>query len=83
MKIIVSRLQVCNRSTCPMCGSKNVNLIDSGCPCRSNDHSCWQHPVCGDCGFTAGPSAGNSDGGIWVSFNDLGAKDEYVLTHNA
>jgi len=58
-----------DNTTCPSCGSKNVELLPSGCLCKNRDgHSCWHHPKCSDCGFTVGSSSGNSEGGMWLSF---------------
>lgn len=61
--------QVCDRETCPICGSKKITSEPSGCLCNRPGHSCWDHPICCDCGYTAGPGAGNSNGGIWVPFS--------------
>lgn len=75
----ITREQITDRSTCPACGSKDIKLVDSGCLCNTPGHSCWQHPVCKSCGFTAGPAAGNSEGGIWVAFSKLGKSGTYLV----
>jgi hypothetical protein len=77
---IITRAQVCDSTTCPSCEGHNISSHDCGCLCRIPNHSCWSFPKCNDCGFTAGGAAGNSDGGIWISFGTLGAAQEYTIT---
>lgn len=67
MKKTIDWKTACDDSTCPMCGSTDIVHEDSGCLCHCKP-SCWSHPVCQTCGYTAGSGGGNSDGGIWVEF---------------
>jgi len=71
----ITRRQACNRDKCPACGSKNIRYEDSGCRCNCHP-SCWSHPVCMSCGLTGD---GNSEGGIWISFSELGAATHYEI----
>jgi transposase-like protein len=68
-----------NIKECPCCKSKNIRFDESGCLCRIRGHSCWQHPVCGDCGFTSGPASGNSNRGIWVAFGAKPVKGMFEI----
>lgn len=61
--------KVCDKSICPICGSKSIRSEPSGCLCNIPGHSCWDHPICCNCGYTAGSGSGDSTGGMWVSFN--------------
>jgi hypothetical protein len=64
----MTKKQSLNKKKCPGCKSTDISYMPSGCLCRIEGHSCWHHPVCNACGYTAGPGAGNSNNGMWVSF---------------
>ena len=37
-------------TTCPQCGSKNIEYIHEPCLCgHYGDNSCWTRPSCKDC----------------------------------
>ena len=82
MKIItITREQVCDETTCPVCKSKDI--IDTSCRCLCQSGcSCWSYPKCGGCGFTAGAAAGNSQGGIWISFSKLNSSKTYEVKYH-
>ena len=77
---IVSRAQVCDKTTCPICKSREVEYISCGCLC-GNTCSCWSYPKCCDCNYTAGGGAGNSQGGIWIPFSDLNSNRDYTIKY--
>lgn len=76
---IISRKEATDNSKCPSCGSEDISYKPSGCMCRIPNHSCWDHPVCNSCSYTAGPSAGNSQEGIWIPFYSLGVAETYEI----
>jgi hypothetical protein len=65
----ITNKQALDINKCPVCYSTNISQKPSGCSCGIPRHSCWDHPVCNDCGYTAGAGAGNSNGGMWIEFS--------------
>ncbi len=79
----ITRKQACNEKKCPACGSKNIEYEYTDCLCHrtyeGSGRTCWTYPTCEDCGFTAGGGGGNSAGGIWIWFSDLGKATHYEI----
>jgi len=74
----ITRKQACNDKLCPACKSKDIIYLDTDCLCHCQP-PCWSYPVCNNCGFTAGGGGGNSQGGIWITFAELGAAKKYEI----
>jgi len=62
----VTRDQIEDTKTCPVCWSHNVRHEPLGCLSNTSDPSCWDYPVCNQCGYTAGSDSRGSNGGMWI-----------------
>jgi hypothetical protein len=78
----ITREQAVNSCICPSCHSTDIKFKPTSCLCNITNHSCWTYPVCNTCCFTAGSSAGNSNGGIWIPFSKLCADKKYNIELN-
>lgn len=79
-KRLITKEQAHDTSKCPICKSEDIDEEYISCLCHrtyeGSGRTCWTAPICNSCGFSGD---GNSDGGMWASFNSTIVDGKYEI----